>query len=590
MNFKRFHESKNLFDKTANHTTGTTTYNYTISGLDPNKYYTCSTNFERVSGIGTASLYFNGGDSLKNGVWSDTPRTFKPDSNGDIIVYIRYLTMSGAPAIYDDLIAGTIWVMVNEGSTPLPYEPYGDTWTNTPHYIHNTSTDIITTPAVLYPNGTTATVGLKGQMVQSSTPSPQTPIQLSECGERTGNLFDEVYSDISGTIRYRPIFVGDGTFTLSTTTPYDSSVANVFLLSGNVSSGASTSGNGAWKNHNVTAQSVDGYVTIAYRHYSGTTSPVDCQTMLNSGSTPLPYEPYGIKIPILSAGQTTNVYLGEVQTTRKVKKMVLTGNEQYWSASYWSNAYVLYGAPAITRPIPVSNIGVCSHFVQMNGQVMQSGRFNIQYTAESNRVVIGFGRSDIPTLDDFKTYLQQQYANGTPVCVWYVLATPTTGIVNEPIRKISTYADEVSGITIPTTVGANTVDVLTTLKPSEVSINYKGWHPVADVHEAGRTVNIYDKYNTVDIPNVGVRYGIECEAETYSIYNNTDNVVYYGTDSWISRHEACSPHSTATVTLYTSTGTMCGFFMPYNDGSLGEVTIVQGATVPDHYIPYIDWD
>ena len=33
--------------------------------------------------------------------------------------------------------------------------------------------------------------------------------------------------------------------------------------------------------------------------------------MLNSGSTALPYEPYGYKIPIVLAGQTQNVYLTE---------------------------------------------------------------------------------------------------------------------------------------------------------------------------------------------------------------------------------------------------------------------------------------
>lgn len=41
-------------------------------------------------------------------------------------------------------------------------------WDDTPHYIHNTSTDTITTPAVLYPTDTTATVGLKGQASQQS--------------------------------------------------------------------------------------------------------------------------------------------------------------------------------------------------------------------------------------------------------------------------------------------------------------------------------------------------------------------------------------------------------------------------------------
>ena len=31
--------------------------------------------------------------------------------------------------------------------------------------------------------------------------------------------------------------------------------------------------------------------------------------------------------------------------------------------------------------------------------------------------------------------------------------------------------------------GANTLSIGTTLQPSEVSVNYHGWRPVADAHE-----------------------------------------------------------------------------------------------------------
>ena len=81
-------------------------------------------------------------------------------------------------------------------------------------------------------------------------------------------------------------------------------------------------------------------------------------------------------------------------------------------------------------------------------------------------------------ISSWKSYLAAQYAAGTPVTVWYVLAEPTTGIVNEPIRKIGEYADTLSmeqaGVSIPTNNGSTTVDVETTLKPSEVYIKYKG--------------------------------------------------------------------------------------------------------------------
>ena len=57
-------------------------------------------------------------------------------------------------------------------------------WTDTPNYIMGTSTDTITTlPIVIYTNDTTATVGLKGNMEQSGTPTPDSPIQPQETGD-----------------------------------------------------------------------------------------------------------------------------------------------------------------------------------------------------------------------------------------------------------------------------------------------------------------------------------------------------------------------------------------------------------------------
>lgn len=358
-------------------------------------------------------------------------------------------------------------------STPLPYEPYG--WLHSLRKL-TTSTDTITTlPADIYADGNNATVGLKGNTVQNGTPTPDNPIMPQSCGERTGNLWNEEYPNISGTIRYIPLYVGEGSFTLSTTTPYDSSVANLFLLSGNVSTGASTSGNGVWKNHNVTTQSVDGYVTIAYRRYPGTTSPVDCQTMLNTGSTPLPYEIFGYKIPISSANTTTPVYLGEVQSTRRIKKYVFDGTENWAKGDYPPSGSYQFGIPKnVYFPDAKSTISngetFCTHFInrQIAGGIAWEINFNIYMLI-----------SDLPedaTADDFKAFLAAQYAAGTPVTIWYILATEETGIVNEPLMKIDDYADTVSSITIPTTTSKDTFDVDTTLKPSEVSLSYTGWH------------------------------------------------------------------------------------------------------------------
>ena len=71
-------------------------------------------------------------------------------------------------------------------------------WVDTTLRQNKTATDTITTfPAVLYTTGTTATVVLKGQTVQSGTPAPDNPIMPQGTGERTGNLADTLMGGIS---------------------------------------------------------------------------------------------------------------------------------------------------------------------------------------------------------------------------------------------------------------------------------------------------------------------------------------------------------------------------------------------------------
>lgn len=350
-------------------------------------------------------------------------------------------------------------------------------WTDTPHYIHNTSTDTITTlPADLYADGTDATVTIYGNMAQTSTPTPDNPIQPQECGERTGNLWDEDYTGISNTITYKPIYVGDGNYTLSSSIPNgDGGVKNLFLLAGNVSSGASSASNGVASNILRTVTAIDGYVTIAFRSSASGApySPANYDTMLNTGSTALPYEPYGYKIPILSNSQTTNVYLGEVQTTRNIIKKVLDGTETTWTSGTTQGRMAFYWKTGTQNP--TGAYVICTHY-----KAEYIAREGVCFITSNN---VAFIDSNFQSIDDFKNFLADEYEAGHPVTVWYVNVTPMTRIVNEPIRKIGDYADTVSGIIIPTIAGANTLSVGTALQPSEVTVNYKGWHPVSAVHE-----------------------------------------------------------------------------------------------------------
>ena len=187
------------------------------------------------------------------------------------------------------------------------------------------------------------------------------------------------------------------------------------------------------------------------------------------------------KIPISSAGQTNNIYLGELQTTRRVKKLVLNGTES-WSFFEGFNIWQFYignvGLGGVAKSSALSNI-VPYGATPDDRQYYEYGCYLV--TGGSGVAFQMRGVKDTFTdVTAWKTYLQQQYAAGTPVCVWYVLATEETGIVNEPLHKIGDYADTLSmeqaGVLIPTLNKPNNtvIDVLTEVEPSEADVTYRG--------------------------------------------------------------------------------------------------------------------
>ena len=359
-------------------------------------------------------------------------------------------------------------------------------WVDIPYRKYESASDTITTlPKTIIADDQSASAIIKGNLSQSGTPTPASPIYPTETGDKTANLFDEIYPDIvEDTPKYKSIYIGNGTFTLSTNSPMYANSAVLFFIAGNVSSGASTNTNGVSVGVSRTVTAIDGYVTIAYRWYTGA-DPRDYQTMLNTGSTALPYQPPGYKIPILSGNTTTNEYLGQVQSTRRIRELVLTGEED-WGRTASGCFYITRSSGAPTDYLSVQETTtVCSHFATIANltstqYVTDRSVCFYYYSGTQSTRELYLRYNDMADVTALKTYLQQQYANGTPVTVWYILATPTTGIVNEPIRLIGTYADSVSVSGIPTTGTAEQFDVDTTLKPSEVQLTYHGWHEHQD--------------------------------------------------------------------------------------------------------------
>lgn len=327
--------------------------------------------------------------------------------------------------------------------------------------------------------GAATSYKLTGKTVQNGTPTPDAPIEINGIGDRTVNLWDEDYTGISGNLKYVPVFVGDGTFTLSTDTSDYSGNAPLFLLSGNVTSGASTPINGVYNVISRTTDSSNGYITIAFRRQSESSNPATHKTMLNLGSTAIPY---GYKATITSNGATaatlytdkplygTGDVLDEYDSTGKIVRKwgvyQFTGEENVSVPNT--------DQPRIPCGIEIDNILIgglttniiVSHFI-VNSSSEHTPNFADTYTARKASgtkqiwlmMCREFFQSEITSENakyEFKSYLQQQYAAGTPVTVIYPLATPTEETITAPPLMLAK--------------GVNVIDVDTTVKPSSMSI------------------------------------------------------------------------------------------------------------------------
>lgn len=176
-----------------------------------------------------------------------------------------------------------------------------------------------------------------GNTEQTGTPTPENPIMPSECGERTEQLYDissvtlgKWYTS-SGTLQnqaygaisaMKKINEEQVTVKWHGLKPHSFSYvwfdSNKDFLSRSHYGGAS----GLADEYTNTVPRNAMYFIIQMSNGTSTSNPITInqltsyQTMLNLGSTALPYEPYGYKLPILSNDTATDIYIGDTQLAK----------------------------------------------------------------------------------------------------------------------------------------------------------------------------------------------------------------------------------------------------------------------------------
>lgn len=323
-----------------------------------------------------------------------------------------------------------------------------------------------------------------GNMEQTGTPTPENPIVPSECGERTENLFDISmveqggYNAMSGTTPSKTV--------TSTRCRYSEIIPLLaptlsLYCSPNVkinyvwvdANGKSLGGSGFQKSGD-TATAPEQAVSMTF--ILGLDDDVNCtpsdfyNVNLVAGSTP---QPFGYKLPLLSGSTPVDIYIGNEplrkigdyadyidygtgKIVRQVGKVVLTGTETINGIAdtpydtkaisyYYSNLGMtdIIGYDKSMTLYPYPSYG-STHFVTKShgrnswtdindGEIGANG-----YTVNTRNRYLIFGTS-YQTEEEFKQFLANQYANGTPVTIWYVLATPIEEDPPVPFPRIPTF-------------------------------------------------------------------------------------------------------------------------------------------------------
>ena len=217
-----------------------------------------------------------------------------------------------------------------------------------------------------------------GNTEQTGTPTPENPIVPQECGERTGNLFDKDSPNIVGGYLNSSGAIVDsgGYYRTSDYIKILNSNSYVIHLLGRYASSRrifvafyDESKTFLSFAQSVTFRNVEmsyapeipqNAVYIRFSYIGQNTPNTDVDIMLTEGSPPPESDiPFGYKLPLLSGSTPVDIYLGESQTTRQIKKLVLTGEEEWTRATNGT----FYGYFVTDYYNLESRITICSHYI-----------------------------------------------------------------------------------------------------------------------------------------------------------------------------------------------------------------------------------
>ena len=315
---------------------------------------------------------------------------------------------------------------------------------------------------------------ITGNTVQNGTPTPENPVEVQAVGDRTGNLFDGLLIgghftsanfDILGNedvYKSIKVFLPAGTYTFS----WGKKVNVVrLIIDGNYSQPVYND----VSSYTITS-TTDGYVGISFRDTTSSSTVWDVTTpiMLNEGSTALPYEPYGYKIPVVTSADgtepiTTPIYLptplyrGEVMRSDGSREVKLKGTKIKNIQWTYDSELSRFVSKLIHNNIPEAPSRSIIGYSDIYECLHNDEKFDISW---SNKFYIGANRKTIQIyIHDTRFNNVNDFVSSVGEYKIYFPVALTTETFTAP--------------QIPTLNGTTVIDVDTAVKPESMTIKYK---------------------------------------------------------------------------------------------------------------------
>lgn len=384
-------EGKNKFDiNQEKEIFGIMVYKYSYY-LKPNTKYTISSNCPAST---TANIYANF-NSSNSAVYINKNQTIQSDENGYFYILVRFKADASDNStfnLYEKVLNGTYYIQLEEGTVATPYTPYnsleikdvGENLFNPNNvsegYVSDASGNILSISGQNKNTGYIKIIGGEKYYILSNKPTGN-----------WGAWYDKDKKFISG------ITLRDNSSGIIT------APSNAYFMAFTLSY---NNNNPDYANNVIIARSDKATPYTPYQEQKVTFPLVEGQKLMKGS------------------------YLASDGIHNKRKQVVYNGTEN-WAFSPNKVCTFIKTLPSISKT------GICTHYKS----IKTASVFGIDtgiYLETSNSAIISDPR--FSTIDEFKTYLQEQYSNGTPVTVEYELATeeivPYTEVQQEAWDKI----------------------------------------------------------------------------------------------------------------------------------------------------------